>query len=148
MSLSAAIPGIFWVNSGPLNFTLFPYPDYVKWYEGVHTPDWMAAKKGAITTGWRFQSEEENSKQPFLVVYKYPNISDFNAPEFRSVPLTSPLLPGGGPITNLANFTAFEGPNTEAWRNAKIGAEGTRITWVGTRKLIYYRSPTWTAPRI
>jgi hypothetical protein len=104
MALSVATPGIFWVNSGPLNATLFPYPDYVKWYEGVHTPDWMAAKKGAITAAWRFQSEDEDRTTPFLVVYKYPNISDFSAPEFNSVPLTHPSLPGGRPYATLGVF--------------------------------------------
>jgi len=47
MALALSGPGIFWVNSGPLNATAFPYADYVKWYEGVHIPDWMGAKKGA-----------------------------------------------------------------------------------------------------
>jgi len=120
--------GIFWVNSGPLNTTLLPYPDYVKWYEGIHIPDWMGAKKDAISTGWRFQCEDEDRKQPFLVVYRYANISDTNAPEFRSVPLGHPSLPGGGPIPRLANFAAISGQNTEAWRSARIGADGTRIT--------------------
>jgi len=47
-----------------------------------------------------------------------------NAPEFRSVPLTHPSLPGGGPIPAVANFTAISGSNTDAWRNTRISVEG------------------------
>lgn len=120
-------PGIFWANSGvTLAPSVFPYPAYVRWYEDVHIPDWTSAKPGLITAAWRYQRSDtddydapggDRSQPPFLVVYRYTDVADFNATEFRSVPLTSPLLPGGGPVTNCVEFHAALGPHIETYKS-------------------------------
>jgi hypothetical protein len=129
MALSAANPGIFFVNSGPMAQykDVLPYSTYVKWYETVHIPDWMGAKAGAITSAWRYQCLDPDRPDPFLVTYKYLNISDMSAPEFRTVTLNNPLLPEGGPVNKFAHFAAISGPHIETWRS---GSTGDGITTV------------------
>lgn len=117
MALSAN-PGIFWVNSGVTTPNLLSYPDYVTWYENVHTPDWMGAKPGAIPSAWRYQAVDTTRALPFLVVYRYNDITDFDAPEFRTVPLTHPSLPGGGSILQFVEMQAMLGPTVDAWKRS------------------------------
>ncbi|KAH8896894.1 hypothetical protein GQ53DRAFT_760978 [Thozetella sp. PMI_491] len=121
MALSPAqpTPGIFWANSGVKPASVLPYSDFVRWYEEVHIPDWMGAKPGAITSAWRYQCTDESRTLPFLVVYKYPNVSDFSSPEFRNVPLTHPSLPGGGSILNYMDIQGMLGPTIEVWQTEK-----------------------------
>ena len=123
VALAVATPGIFWVNSGVIasQKAILPYEQYVKWYEEIHIRDWMGAKKGAITAAWRYQSLDPESDLPFLVTYKYPDISEFNAPEFTQVSLTHPSLPEGGPITKFAQFEVLIGSHIETWRGASTG---------------------------
>jgi hypothetical protein len=129
MALAASAPGIFWANSGVLSAykSVLPYTQYVKWYETVHIPDWMGAKKGAITTAWRYECLDVTRALPFLVTYKYPDISANNAPEFRNVTLNSPLLPEGGPVNKFAQFSVMSGPHIETWRAGSAG-DGTAPT--------------------
>jgi hypothetical protein len=119
---TAATPGIFWVSSGLRDQykDVFPYSSYVKWYETYHIPDWMGAKPGAITSGFRYQALDPNLTTPFLVNYKYPDIADLNAPEFGKVALTHPSLPEGG-VLEIAQFLAMSGPHIETWRNESTG---------------------------
>ncbi|KAK3369586.1 hypothetical protein B0T24DRAFT_708314 [Lasiosphaeria ovina] len=125
MSLSAPVPGIFWVSSGvlPAYKDALPYNNYVKWYENVHIPDWMGAKAGAITTAWRYQSADARRPTPFLVTYKYPDVAALAAPEFLNVTLTDPALPGGGPVNKVAQFIAMAGPHVETWKSGSTGDE-------------------------
>ncbi len=118
MALSLSGPGIFWVNSGVTTPDLLPYNDFVRWYENVHIPDWMGAKNGTISAAWRYQCLDTNRTTPFLVVYKYNDVADLNAPEFRNVPLTHPSLPGGGPITKFTEFRGMAGPYIETWKSS------------------------------
>jgi hypothetical protein len=123
LATAAATPGLFWVNSGvlPAYKDSFPYSSYVQWYETYHIPDWMGAKAGAITSGWRYQSLDANRSTPFLVTYKYPDVDAMSAPEFMKVPLTHPSLPDGGPISKIAQFIGMSGPHIETWRNGSLG---------------------------
>ncbi|KAK1749327.1 hypothetical protein QBC47DRAFT_426809 [Echria macrotheca] len=116
-------PGIFLANSGvlPQYASVLPYDKYVKWYEGVHIPDWMGAKPGAITTAWRYQSADPASARPFLVGYKYPDVAATSAPEFVNVTLSDPSLPEGGPVTKFIDITASWGPHIETWRSGSTG---------------------------
>jgi len=129
LALAAATgPGIFWANSGVTAAykDVLPYSTFVKWYETVHIPDWMGAKQGAITAAWRYQSLDPDAVLPFLVTYKYPEISAMNAPEFRNVTLNSPLLPEGGPFTKFVQLTAMSGPHVETWKAGSAG-DGTFV---------------------
>ncbi len=119
MALSLPSPGIFWVNSGVTTPNVLPYENFVHWYEEVHIPDWMGAKAGAISAAWRYQCTDSNRTTPFLVTYKYNDIADMSSPEFRSVPLTHPSLPEGGPITKFTNFQGMGGPYIEMWESGK-----------------------------
>lgn len=123
MALAVATPGIFWANSGVLasQKAALPYDKYVKWYEEVHILDWMGAKKGAITAAWRYQSLDAERTLPFLVTYKYPDISELSAPEFGQVSLSHPSLPEGGPITKFARFEVLSGSHVETWRGVSTG---------------------------
>ena len=124
MALAVSNPGIFWVNSGVITPDVLSYSDFVRWYENIHIPDWMGAKKGAITTAWRYECLDVGRALPFLVTYKYPEISANNAPEFRNVTLNSPLLPEGGPVNKFAQFSVMSGPHIETWRAGSAG-DGT-----------------------
>ncbi|KAK0649237.1 hypothetical protein B0T16DRAFT_127457 [Cercophora newfieldiana] len=119
----AATPGIFLANSGvlPAYSTVLPYTNYVKWYEDVHIPDWMGAKEGAITSAWRYQSADPASAWPFLVAYKYPDISATRAPEFGRVTLNHPSLPEGGPASKFIQITVSSGAHNETWRSGSTG---------------------------
>ncbi|KAK4222762.1 hypothetical protein QBC38DRAFT_503724 [Podospora fimiseda] len=125
MALTIPTPGIFWANSGvlPSQKPILPYETYVKWYEEVHIPDWMAAKPGAITAAWRYQSLDPDRTLPFLVTYKYPDFTDLNAPEFSRVSLSHPLLPEGKPVNQLAQFEVLSGSHLETWRAVTTGDE-------------------------
>ncbi len=132
MSLSSG-PGIFWANSGlTVAPSVLSYPTYVKWYENVHIPDWTSAKPGLITAAWRYQRSDtddydtggDRSEAPFLVVYRYTDVADFNASEFRSVPLTNPLLPDNQPVTKFVEFHAVLGPLIETWKS-ETAPDGT-----------------------
>ncbi|KAK3361794.1 heterokaryon incompatibility protein-domain-containing protein [Lasiosphaeria ovina] len=82
---------------------------------------WMGAKASAITSAWRYQSLDVDHDLPFLVAYKYPDISALNSPEFMNVTLNHPSLPEGGRITKFANITAMAGPHVETWRGGSAG---------------------------
>jgi hypothetical protein len=123
MALAASGPGIFIANSGvlPAYKEVLPYPQYVKWYEEVHIPDWMGAKSGAITSAWRYQSLDPTNPLPFLAAYKYPDIAVQSAPEFLNVSLSHPSLPGGGSVLKFIEITASWGPHNETWRSGSTG---------------------------
>ncbi|KAK3356603.1 hypothetical protein B0T25DRAFT_516211 [Lasiosphaeria hispida] len=123
MTLAIPIPGIFWANSGvtPTFKDVLPYGTYVQWYENVHIPDWMGAKPGAITAAWRYQCLDSSRAMPFLVAYKYPDISATSAPEFKGVTLSDPLLPEGGPVTRFIQIVVMSGPHIETWRSGSTG---------------------------
>ncbi|KAK3370576.1 hypothetical protein B0H63DRAFT_514649 [Podospora didyma] len=125
MSLSLSGPGIFWANSGVLTAykEVLPYSTFVNWYENVHIPDWMGAKTGAITSAWRYQSLDPNRATPFLALYKYPDISATNAPEFGRVTLNHPSLPEGGPVIKFIEITVKSGPHIETWKRNSTGDE-------------------------
>ncbi|KAK3987990.1 hypothetical protein QBC44DRAFT_309844 [Cladorrhinum sp. PSN332] len=125
MALATPTSGIFWANSGVLasQKSVLPYEAYVKWYEEVHIPDWMGAKTGAITAAWRYQSLDPDRALPFLVTYKYPDVSNLNAPEFARVTLNHPSLPEGGPINRFAQFEVLSGSHVETWRAVTTGDE-------------------------
>lgn len=93
----------------------------MKWYEEVHIPDWMGAKPGAITSAWRYQSLDPTRATPFLVGYKYPDVSAQNAPEFRRVTLNHPSLPEGGPASKFITITISAGPHVQTWRSGSTG---------------------------
>ena len=147
MALASATPGIFWANSGviPAYKDVLPYPQFVNWYETVHIPDWMGAKKGAISTAWRYQCLDASRPWPFLVTYKYPDISASSAPEFLNVTLNSPLLPEGGPVNKFVQIQALSGPHIETWKAGSAGdgklslSEGVSVldrAWLGRWVLI------------
>ncbi|KAK0734685.1 hypothetical protein B0T26DRAFT_670945 [Lasiosphaeria miniovina] len=116
-------PGIFMPNSGvlPEFKDVFPYSDFVHWYETVHIPDWLRWKPGAITSAWRYQSVDADRDWPFLVAYKFPNISDLSSPDYITIPLTNPMLPEGGPISKFTHIEAVAGPHIETWRSGSTG---------------------------
>jgi len=147
MALASSAPGIFWANSGvaPQYRDVLPYPTYVKWYETVHIPDWMGAKEGAITTAWRYQCLDVNRPLPFLVTYKYPDLSASSSPEFGKVTTNSPLLPGGGPASKFNQIQVLSGPHIETWKAGSAGdgklslSEGVSVldrAWLGRWVLI------------
>ncbi|KAM7214726.1 hypothetical protein V8F06_009891 [Rhypophila decipiens] len=113
----ASNPGIFWVNSRVATPNVLPYADYVKWYENVHTPDWINAKPGAIDAGFRYQAVDPTHPWPFLVVYRYNDIADFNDPVYMNVSISHPSLPEGGPITKFVEFQAVVGPTIDSWKS-------------------------------
>ncbi|KAK3314407.1 hypothetical protein B0H66DRAFT_631100 [Apodospora peruviana] len=123
MALSLTSPGIFSANSGvlPAYKDVLPYNTYVQWYENVHIPDWMGAKTGAITSAWRYQSLDPDSELPFLVTYRYPDISANSAPEFMNVTLNHPSLPEGGPINKFIKINVMSGPHVQTWRSGSTG---------------------------
>jgi len=117
MALSSN-PGIFWANSRVTTPNLLSYHDYGTWYENVHIPDWMGAKSGAIPAAWRYQAEDTTRALPFLVVYRYNDVAYLNSPEFRTVPMTHPSLPGGGSITQFVEMQVMSGPNIDSWKSS------------------------------
>ena len=99
-------PGILWINSKVTHPDELPVEKFERWYEQVHIPDLIAAKKGGILASWRYKCFDPARSAPFLAVYSVPDLGFLQSKEFKAVPMTHEMLPGNGPIHRFAEFDA------------------------------------------
>jgi hypothetical protein len=95
-------PGILYVNSKIARTDILNEESYMKWYGEDHIPEII--ETSGIKSALRFKNIDPNVDKPFLVMYPMPDIAFTQGDEFRKIKVHSDLLPGGGPIYDLADI--------------------------------------------
>lgn len=95
-------PGIFYSTSRISKPDQISEETYNKWYNEVHIPDVLAT--GGVTAAYRFRNANPNADRPYLAVYQVPDLGIIQSETFKSIPMTSDLLPNGGPCHNYIDF--------------------------------------------
>ncbi|KAF2099257.1 hypothetical protein NA57DRAFT_74761 [Rhizodiscina lignyota] len=99
-------PGLIWSNSKVTAIDLLSPELFEKWYEEKHIPDVLgtAPEDHGVVASWRYRCLDPTRDAPYLALYSVPDLSFIQTDEFKSIPQKSDMLPGGGPVHNLANF--------------------------------------------
>ena len=74
----------------------------MKWYGEDHIPEII--ETSGIDSALRFKNVDEAVNKPFLVMYPMRDIAFTQGEEFKKIKVHSHLLPGGGPIYDLADI--------------------------------------------
>lgn len=112
--------GVFWISSRPNDEAVFPYKDFVRWYEDVHIPDMIHADPDQpLPVARRYECAHPLSESAwdkrFLVVYKMPTLAFVASDAFRRIPLHHATLPEGGPIARFATFLGRFARHVDTW---------------------------------
>ena len=75
---------------------------YLKWYENDHISEIM--QTSGIKSALRYKSIDPGVDKPYMVTYPMEDIGFTQGEEFRKVKVHSDILPGGGPIYDLADI--------------------------------------------
>jgi hypothetical protein len=95
-------PGILYVNSKIARTDLLNEESYMKWYGEDHIPE--VIETSGIDSALRFKDVDKTVNNPFLVMYPMKDIAFTQGEEFKKIKVHSDLLPGGGPIYDLADI--------------------------------------------
>lgn len=95
-------PGIFYSTSRISKPDQLSVEAYNKWYNEVHIRDVLAT--GGVTTAFRFRNANPKADRPYLAIYHVPDLGVIQTEKFKSVPMTSDLLPNGGPCHDHIDF--------------------------------------------
>jgi hypothetical protein len=95
-------PGLLYVNSKIARTDLLDEDSYMKWYGEDHIPEII--ETSGVDSALRFKNVDESVDKPFLVMYPMKDIAFTQGEEFRKIRVHSDLLPGGGPIYDLADI--------------------------------------------
>ncbi|KAL1902439.1 hypothetical protein Sste5346_001420 [Sporothrix stenoceras] len=122
-------PGVFWISSNTSDEAVFPYTDFVRWYEDVHIPDVVNADpENPLPVERRYElvsGDTDAAAKPFLVIYKLPTLSFVTSEAFRHIPLHHKQIPEDGPIAKFASFRGRFARHVETWVGG--GATGTLL---------------------
>lgn len=125
-------PGVFWISSNTSDEAVFPYTDFVRWYEDVHIPDVVNADPAnPLPVARRYQVVDidvnaagATTAKPFLVIYKLPTLAFIVSEAFRNIPLHHEQIPERGPIAKFASFRGRFARHVETW----VGGDKTTGT--------------------
>lgn len=95
-------PGILYVNSKIARPDILNEETYIKWYSDDHIAEIM--QTSAIHSALRFKDVDPAATKPYLVMYPMQDIAFTQGEEFKKIKVHSDLLPGGGPIYDLADI--------------------------------------------
>lgn len=102
MSSSIKGPGILYVTSKIARADILDEKAYMKWYEDDHIAEIMQTSE--IKSALRYKNIDPSVDKPFLVTYPMTDIAFTQGEEFKKIKVHSELLPGGGPIYDLADI--------------------------------------------
>lgn len=95
-------PGILYVTSRIARPDIMDEETYIKWYEQDHIAEIM--KTSGIKSALRFKNADISVDKPYFVVYPMQDIAFTQGEEFKKIAVHSDMLPGGGPIYDLADI--------------------------------------------
>jgi len=75
---------------------------YIKWYEVDHIAEIM--QTSGIKSALRYKNTDPSVDKPYMVTYPMEDLGFTQGEEFRGIKVHSDLLPGGGPIYDLADI--------------------------------------------
>jgi hypothetical protein len=96
--------GIIWVQSLIKDKEKLSAESFNRWYEDIHIPDILAAGNGGVVSAWRYKAVDPSRPRPWMGVYKVPDVAFLGSNQFKSIPMSHPMLPGPGPIHQWADF--------------------------------------------
>jgi len=95
-------PGILFVVSKIARTDILDEETYIKWYEDDHIAEIM--QTSGIKSALRYKSLNPSAEKPYLVTYPMEDIGFTQGEEFKKIKVHSDMLPGGGPIYDLADI--------------------------------------------
>ncbi|KAG9239976.1 hypothetical protein BJ878DRAFT_529093 [Calycina marina] len=75
---------------------------YLKWYEEDHIAEIM--QTSGIKSAVRFKNTNLDADKPYMVMYPMEDLGFTQGEEFKKIKVHSNILPGGGPIYDLADI--------------------------------------------
>ncbi|KAM0276540.1 hypothetical protein ACHAQH_006641 [Verticillium albo-atrum] len=94
--------GILYVNSKIARPDLMNEEQYMNWYDNDHIAEII--ETSAMKTAFRYKDVDPDAETPFLAMYPMDDIGFTQTDEFKNIRVHSELLPGGGPIYDLADL--------------------------------------------
>ncbi|RDW68493.1 dimeric alpha+beta barrel [Coleophoma crateriformis] len=118
-------PGILYVNSKIARADILDEAGYMKWYEEDHIPEIIEID--VIKSALRWKDVDPKADKPYLVTYPMQDIGFTQSPEFKKIAVHSKLLPGGGPIYDLADIDVRYYGLIQVFDPTKLGAGKTKF---------------------
>ncbi|RDW64780.1 hypothetical protein BP6252_10431 [Coleophoma cylindrospora] len=118
-------PGILYVNSKIARADILDEAGYMKWYEEDHIPEIIEID--VIKSALRWKDVDPKADKPYLVTYPMQDIGFTQGPEFRKIAVHSKLLPGGGPIYDLADIDVRYYGLIQVFDPTNLGAGKTKF---------------------
>ena len=75
---------------------------YIKWYEVDHIAEIM--QTSGIKSALRYKNTDASVDKPYMVTYPMEDLGFTQGEEFKGIKVHSDLLPGEGPIYDLADI--------------------------------------------
>ncbi|KAM0328744.1 hypothetical protein ACHAQA_005157 [Verticillium albo-atrum] len=95
--------GILYVNSKIDRPDLIDEEKYMDWYDNDHIAEIL--ETSAMKTAFRYKDVDfANADKPYLAMYPMDDIAFTQTDEFKNIRVHSDMLPGGGPIYDLAEI--------------------------------------------
>ncbi|CRK13335.1 hypothetical protein BN1723_009977 [Verticillium longisporum] len=94
--------GILYVNSKIARPDLINEEQYMNWYDNDHIAEIL--ETSAMKTAFRYKDVDPSAERPFLAMYPLDDIAFMQTDEFKNIRVHSDLLPGGGPVYDVAEI--------------------------------------------
>jgi hypothetical protein len=95
-------PGLFFVNSKITHPETLNEETFINWYSNEHIPEVLDTS--IAHSAFRFKNADQKANRPYLVMYSMDDIGLTQSEVFKKINVYSNLLPGGGPIYDLADM--------------------------------------------
>ncbi|RBQ68525.1 hypothetical protein VDGD_05095 [Verticillium dahliae] len=94
--------GILYVHSKIARPDLINEEQYMDWYDNDHMAEIL--ETSAMKTAFRYKDVDPSAERPFLAMYPLDDMAFMQTDEFKGIRVHSDLLPGGGPVYDVAEI--------------------------------------------
>ncbi|KAI1267816.1 hypothetical protein F5Y18DRAFT_271473 [Xylariaceae sp. FL1019] len=106
MEFTATGKGLMFVNSKIGEPDILSESQFLKWYDEDHIPE--ALRTSGMNSGYRCLDIEHvkgnKVERPYLCLYQIDDLAFLRTTEFKSIGVTSPLLPTSDPVFEFVDF--------------------------------------------
>ncbi|KAI0145455.1 hypothetical protein GGR57DRAFT_298851 [Xylariaceae sp. FL1272] len=132
MDFTATGKGLMFVHSKIVKPDILSEAQFLKWYDDDHIPE--ALGTSGMNSGYRCLDIEHAKgnkvERPYLCLYQIDDLAFLRTAEFKSIGVTSPLLPTSDPVFEFADFDVRYAKLVQTYDPTKKGPGKTRSVLV------------------